>query len=46
MADALGCEESNALRRQALFSQVAEWGLEFRVDAPDPADLVREDRDR
>jgi hypothetical protein len=46
LRDALGQSDGRTLRRKALLAQIGEAGLSLPARAREPADLVREDRDR
>jgi hypothetical protein len=46
LREALGRPDERARRRMSLFRQISEMGLSLAADAREPADLVREDRDR
>lgn len=46
LREALGRPDERARRRRALLERISESGLSLPPDARDPADLVREDRER
>ncbi|MDR1043254.1 MAG: hypothetical protein LBL54_05050 [Clostridiales Family XIII bacterium] len=46
LREALGRPDERAKRRKSLLGQISESGLSLTADAREPADLVREDRDR
>jgi hypothetical protein len=46
LREALGRPDERAKSRRSLLGQISESGLSLTADAMEPADLVREDRDR